>query len=171
MKRIKNQVFIVQCRFQATKFGMVLILFNSLGESSEECMEPVFFCTASNEDTLTFVFRCRGEEWLRAKGIMPPLRQKRGKPGSVESLEVAPLPKPEPMEDVIPANEVQVASTSGSLPQPLSPTPLDYIDGGQEDDSITLGQLQKIPRHSGNFTFTTEGETHHSMVARIHSLH
>jgi len=169
MKRIKNQVFIVQCRFQAAEFGMVLMLFNSLGESSEECMEPVFFCTAS--DVLVFVFQCRGEEWLRAKGLMRPLRRKRGEPEPVRGLEVAPLPKPEPMEEVIPANEVQVASTAESLPQPLPLTPLDYIDEGQEDGSITLERPQKIPRHSGNFTFTTEGEIHHSMVTRMHSLH
>jgi len=137
MKRTKNQVFIVQCRFQTTKFGMVLMLFNSLGEPSEEFAEQTFFCITPDEDALEFVFRCRGEEWLRAKGIMRP---KRGRPEPVKDLEVAPLPKPEPMEEVIPANEVQVASTSGSLPQPLSLTPLSYIDEEQEDDSITLGR-------------------------------
>lgn len=153
---------------------MVLMLFNSLGEPSEECTESTFICITPDKDALEFVFRCRGEEWLQAKGLIRPPRRKRGEPEPVENLDVAPLPKPEPMEEVIPANEVQVASTAGSLPQPsplTSLTPLSYIDEEEEHDSMTPEQPQKIPRHSGNFTFTTEGETHHLMITRIHSLH
>ena len=80
----------MQCRFWTTKSCIALILFNSLKESSEECVEPVFFCEAPDEGALVFIFQCREEKWLQAKGVMRKPRRKRGE---LEPAEGSPGPK------------------------------------------------------------------------------
>jgi len=165
----------VQREFWPTKFGTMFILFNRLKESSEECAYPVFFSTPT-EDSLAFEFQCRAEEWLQAEGIMRKRRRQRGEQELVEDLGVSPLPKPEPVEEALPANEVlmggaETLSTTRSPPRPRSPTPLSYAD---EELAAQRGELQrprKIPRRSlRNFTIATNGETQ-STVTGVHSIH
>jgi hypothetical protein len=179
-------------------FDTVFILINRSEESLEEYTWESFWVDADAlyEDTLTFTFKCRAEGWLRAEGYIRKRRRQRGEP-ELEELEVEPPPKPEPMEEVIHVNEVptdgaKVISTAGSPPQPRSPTPLIY--GNEEPAAqpgmathsalqlarqeqthteprfVTLKRPQKIPRHSGNFTFTVDGENR-SVIIEAHSVH
>jgi len=172
---------------------------NRTKKSPKECSVQVLhsFGGMSRGSGLPFVFKCRAEEWLRAEGIILKRRRQGGKPELVEDS-VSPLPKPEPEEAVVPADGalmggVEVPST-GSPPQPQSPTPLSYADEepaaqhgerthptlqstGQEEqqstpsDFVILERPQKIPRRSGNFTFTVNGETRRSTTAVVRSIH
>ena len=176
----------------------MFILCDSLKESEEECMGPVFYCTAPDEDALLFGFMCRTEEWLRAEGIVRKRRRQRGEPEPVEDLEPPPPPKPEPVEEVVPANEVLGRVNSEASPPP-KPEPVREVvpanevpmggaevtsitqptphPRGQENrrptlsNSTTLERPRKISRRSGNFTFTTDGETHESTPTGTGSSH
>lgn len=169
-------------------------------ESSGECTEPTFWCEPlSYEDVLTFVFHCRSEDWLQAEGFIRKRRRQRGEPEPAEDSEVEPLPKPEPVEEAVNTNDIpmgggEVIFTAGSPSQPRSPTPLSYSDEkpviqpgkkarsstlrptGQEQlrpslsDFVILERPQKIPRHSGNFTITTDANKTQPMVIKTHSI-
>lgn len=146
-------------------------------ESSGDCGGELFLSGALEGDILMFAFRCRAEDWFQAEGLIRKRRRQRGELESAEDSEVEPLPKPEPMEDVIPNSEVlvgatEVMSAAGSPPQLRSPMPLSYADEpgvqhgekahpalrpieGEEpqappSDSNTLERPRKIPRRSGN---------------------
>ena len=121
-------------------------MFNSLKESSEECTEPVFFCNAPEKDAIVFVFRCRGEEWLRAEGLMRQRRRKRGEPEP--DLKVTPLPKPEPTEEAVPANEVLTGGAE--VMRRRTPRPTGQGESDTPHDLIVLERSRKIPRRSGN---------------------
>ena len=125
------------------------------------------------------MFQCRTEAWLQAEGI---IRKRRRQRGELEDSETLPLPKPEPAEERVPADEpMGGAEVIGSSPQPRSLTPLSYADEeqavqdtremthstseptGQEQQPALSGFLilerpRKI-RRLRNFTFTTDGET------------
>ena len=109
-----------------------------------------------------------------------------------------PLPKPEPVEEAVYADDalmggVEVSSTTGPLPSPRSPTPLSYADdkpvvqGGKETrptpratgqeqprpappNSIVLERPRKVPRRSGNLRFTIKDETQLAAIG-THSIH
>ena len=83
-------------------------------KSSEECAEPVFFCTPADKDRLFFTFRCRSEESLRAEGKMRKRRRQRGDPEPVEDPGVPPPPKLELME-TISERPRKIAKKSGSF--------------------------------------------------------
>ena len=123
----------------------MLILSNRLKESSTECTEPVFWTTTSDEDGLCFVFQCRSGNWLQAEGIIRKRRRRRGDPEPADDSEVIPLPKPEPSEEVVPANKKPVAQNKRGA-QPTSP------------DSAILERPRKISKRYGNFTSTPDRE-------------
>ena len=101
-----------------------------------------------------FTFFCRSEALLQAKGRIPRSRRKGGVEPA-EEPEVSPLPKPEPVEEEVPASEVLAGRTTTlSVVRPpsrrRSPTPPSLTD---EDLSI-LERPRKIPRRSGCFAST-----------------
>ena len=174
------------------RLDTVFILFNRLKGSPKICKETVFTCTdLEDEDTLSFVFQCRSEEWLRAEGIVRKRRRRREKPKPAEDSEGSPLPKSEPVEEVVPADGVpaggvEMIPTTRSPPRLLSMTPLSYADeesltqhGERADhtlyptltppDFVTLEPPRKISKRSGNFTFTINGETR-SMTTEARSV-
>ena len=167
----------------------MLTPFNSLKESSEECTEPVFLNEIQRDGSVVFVFKCRSEEWLQAKGIIRKRRRRRGDPEPVEDLDGSPPPKPEPVEEKVPTNIVPTGGAEvapNTRPSPRSPTPLSYADEEEAaergemthitsqptaptlSDFVTLERPQKIPRRSGGFTSTidrspTEGSSRPKM--------
>jgi hypothetical protein len=165
----------------------MLMFINRLEEPSGECTGRIFHGEIQLEDAFMFAFKCRAEEWLQAEGYIRKRRRQRGDPELVEEPEVEPPPKPEPVEEVIHFDEVPIGgagaiSTAGSPPQPRSPTPLSY---GDEEPVAQPGMVthsapqlaghtefrpRKIPRRSGNFTFTADGENR-SVVIGTHSVH
>ena len=124
---------------------------------AEDCTEgagELFFGTVPEEDALIFTFFCRSEAWLQAKGMIRRSRRKGGVEPA-EEPEVSPLPKPEPVEEEVPAREVLAGRTttlSAVRPPPRrrSPTPPSYTN---EDPSI-LERPRKIRRRSGRFEST-----------------
>jgi len=104
-----------------------------------------------------------------------------GRPKPAEDSEGSPLPKPGPVKELAPADGVPAGGAetmpiTGSLPRPLSATPLSYADDesvarhGERAgptlrptltplDFITLEPPHKIARRSGNSTFTINDET------------
>ncbi|KAF9650339.1 hypothetical protein BDM02DRAFT_1453518 [Thelephora ganbajun] len=123
-------------------------------------------------------------------------RRQMGDPEPVEDSGVSPPPKPEPVEELLnelPTSRAEAISTPGPPPRPRSSTPLSYTEEepaaqhGKEthltsrstgqgkrcttSDSTTPERPQKIPRRSGNFTFTTDGETCKSMATGARSIH
>lgn len=176
------------------------MFINRAEESLEECTEPVFLAVTEDDDddkdTLRFVFKCRADEWLQAEGLIRKSRRQRGKPEQAEDQEMKPLPKPEPLEEVVPTGEVLaggmgVSSPAGPPPQPRSSTPLSYADEpivrrgekahptpqpteqgqpqGNLFDSIALERPRKFPRRSGAFTSTIGGESQ-SVITSMHSI-
>lgn len=175
----------------------MLMFIDRLEQPSGECTGRIFHGEIRLEDTFNFIFKCRAEEWLQAEGYLRKRRRQRGAPELAEEPEEEPPLKPEPMEEVIHFDEVPMGgagpiSTAGSPPRPRSPTPLSYGDeelvaqpgmmthsapqlARQEPPDAepkfeTLERPRKIPRHSGNFTFTVDGENR-SVVIGAHSVH
>jgi len=107
--------------------------------------------------------------------------RREGRPKPAEDSEGSPLPKPEPVEELAPADGVpaggaETMPATGFPPRPLSATPLSYAGeesvarhGERADptlrptltppDPITLEPPHEIARRSGKFTFTIDDET------------
>lgn len=157
-----------------------------------------FYCSELRGEDLSFVFLCRSEELLRAEGIMGKRRRQRGEPELVEILEVSPSPKPEPVDEIVPPDEVpadreEVISIASSTPRSRCSTQLSYADEEQAvqdtgetmhptsqpihrekrqstpPDFITLERPPKIPRLSGNSTFAINGGTCESVPIGLRS--
>ena len=124
--------------------------------SGKRCLGEVFFGHA--EDPLSFVFLCRSEEWLQAKGIMRK-RRRRGGAEPAEDLELSPPPKSEPVEEVAPGRDIVVGNEPADqgegrthpvlwpTEQEQKPTPVGAV--------TPLERPRKLPRHSERSTFAS----------------
>jgi len=174
------------------------MFINRLEGFSEECTGAYFCGDESEGETINFVFKCRAEGWLQAEGLIRKRRRRSGELEPEGDLGVEPLPKPEPAEEEIHANEfptsgVRAIPTAGSPNHPHSPTPPNYageeprIRPGEKaprtpqqtwqeelqpppSDSVTPERPRKIPRRSGNFAFTIDGEAQPVTIA-AYSVH
>lgn len=154
----------MQREFLSTKPGDALTLSNRLKELSTECTELVFWTTTLDEDGLCFVFECRSGNWLQAEGIIRKRRRRGGDPESADDSEVLLPPKPEPSEEVVPANQKPGAQNKRGAQPTARRT-------GQEprstsSDSAILERPRKIPKRSGNSTPTPNCETDGPAAAR-----
>jgi len=175
----------------------VLTWIDRLKGSLEEWTQPFIRGDRLEDKALWFVFKCRGEDWLRAEGLIRKHRHQRGELELVEDLEVEPLPKPELTEEEIYANGFSTdgvggVSNTGSS-QSQSPTPPSYIGKelgvwpgekaprisqplGEErlqpppSDSITSERPRKVPRHSRNSMLAIDGEARQATTT-VHSVH
>ena len=137
--------------FYTEYFGNALTLMNRSESSAEECTGEIFFGTAPSEDSLLFTFMCRSEEWLQAEGITRKPRRRGGAaPG--EDSEVQPLPKPEPMEEVVPIGDTD----EENKPAVQSKKRTGPVQKRTRADSVTtFERARKTPKHSKNSRITT----------------